>query len=148
MGLPQWQAQSVGPPSATGSFSSLSATALLAPSMSYPCLCFCCLPSLDSVPASWRKVTCAATELFPECAPFHFWLTYTSAVFFFSDWVGPASHTYLCLVRIEVRCSPQMFTAVLGYCHRRPWGRSVQDSHTGFFFIFRVPISNMDHQVS
>lgn len=72
-------------------------------------------------------------SFFPSVCIFTFGSQNTSAVFFFSVWVGPAHHTYVCLVRIQVRCSPQMFTAVLGYCQRRPCGRSVQDSHAGFF---------------
>lgn len=100
-----------------------------------PSLCFCPSPSLDSISASWRRVTRAATELFRERVFLLLAHPDKCRILCFPQFgLGLPP----CLVRGQVRCSPQMFTAVLGVVPGGPVG-GLSRTHAGFFkVIFRA----------
>lgn len=95
-----------------------------------PCLCFCCLPFLDSHfclmvegHSRWHRPFSRACA-FPLLAPI-----YKCRILFLSLGWACKSH----LPPLSKNLGQVLTPAVRGYCPRRPYGGSVQDTYAGFF---------------
>lgn len=95
-----------------------------------PCSAFAACLSLIPISASWLKVTHDGTDLFPRACAFPLLAPiYKCRILFLSLGWACKSH----LPPPSKNLGQVLTPAVRGYCPRRPYGGSVQDTYAGFF---------------